>query len=455
MTCQRLALTALTLLLLTAQTAVGKIKITPQQAWPDGTPMETWFTDTAKIDAGMLGNRYCITDYGVQDDSTTVQTEALQRVIDRCAADGGGVVVIPRGMTVLSGALFFKPKTHLHIEEGGRLKGIDDIRHYPLIDMHMEGKMIKYFAALVTAIGCDGFTITGRGTIDGDARRFWDEFWIRRKMNPKCTNLEAMRPQLVYIAESDDVTVQDVRLVNSAFWTNHLYKCSRAKYIDCYIESPTVGATRAPSSDGLDLDICTDVVVRGCFMNICDDGVCLKGGKGTYVDRDSTAGPVRRVLVEKCRFGRLTNAGITFGSEAWDCQNIVLRDSRFEGSGHALLFKMRTDTPQTYQDVLMERCTGWVTNAVETSSWKQFHQLEERADMPTSVVRNVTIRNISDLRSKRFFYVVKDRALKHQFNMENFTLQDINVSDSHSQFDIEHVKNVLLKDVVLNDEKKD
>lgn len=454
MNIKRHVFAALAMTLLTAQTAVGK-KQTTAETWPDGTRIEAWFADTVKTDVNSLGRFYRVTDYGVQADSTIIQTEAVQRVIDRCATEGGGVVVIPGNVTVLTGALFFKPKTHLHIEEGAQLKGIDDIRHYPLIDMHMEGKMIKYFAALVTAVGCDGFTITGRGTINGNARRFWDEFWIRRKMNPHCTNLEAMRPQLVYIAESDDVTVDGVRLVNSAFWTNHLYKCSRVRYLDCYIEAPTQGKTHAPSSDGLDLDICSDVVVRGCYMNVCDDGVCLKGGKGTYVDRDSTAGSVRRVLVEKCRFGKLTNAGITFGSEAWDCQNIILRDCHFEGASHVLLFKMRTDTPQTYQDVLVERCTGWVTNAIETSSWKQFHLLEDRPDMPVSVVRNVVIRQLDNLKSERFFYVVKDKATKHRFDMENFTLQDISVRDKRSRFDIGQVKNVTLKNVVVNGEKKD
>lgn len=116
---------------------------------------------------------------------------------------------------------------------------------------------------------------------------------------------------------------------------------------------------------------------------------------------------------------------------------------------------MRTDTPQTYQDVLVERCTGWVTNAIETSSWKQFHLLEDRPDMPVSVVRNVVIRQLDNLKSERFFYVVKDKATKHRFDMENFTLQDISVRDKRSRFDIGQVKNVTLKNVVVNGEKKD
>ena len=68
-----------------------------RQLWPDGTPMAAWFSDTAKVDVGKLGRRYVITDYGVKADSMLVQTEAIQAVIDRAAADGGGVVMVPRG----------------------------------------------------------------------------------------------------------------------------------------------------------------------------------------------------------------------------------------------------------------------------------------------------------------------------------------------------------------------
>ena len=176
--------------------ANGKKKEMP--LWPDGSVMTEWFTDTTKVDVKTLGKQYVITKYGVKNDPTILQTAKIQAVIDRCAKEGGGVVVIPRG-TFLTGALFFKQGTHLHFEDEAVLKGIDDIRHYPLIKMHMEGQMIDYFAALVTAQNTDGFTITGKGTIDGNGLRFWEEFWIRRRFNPECTNLEALRPRLVCI----------------------------------------------------------------------------------------------------------------------------------------------------------------------------------------------------------------------------------------------------------------
>ena len=190
------------------------------ELFPDGTPVPEWFSDTSKVDVETLGRKYVITDYGVKNDSTIVQTEQIQAVIDKAAAAGGGVVVIPKG-TFLSGSVFFKQGTHLYVEEGGTLKGSDRIRDFKLLTTRMEGQTLKYFAALVNADGVDGFTIAGKGTVNGNGRNYWEEFWIRRQYNRQCTNLEAMRPRLVYISNSKNVTVQDVRLINSPFWTNH------------------------------------------------------------------------------------------------------------------------------------------------------------------------------------------------------------------------------------------
>ena len=60
--------------------------------FPDGTPIPAWFSDTSRVDVSKLGRQYVVTDYGVTSDSTVIQTQALQAVIDRAAQDGGGVV---------------------------------------------------------------------------------------------------------------------------------------------------------------------------------------------------------------------------------------------------------------------------------------------------------------------------------------------------------------------------
>jgi hypothetical protein len=90
--------------------------------------------------------QYDITKFGAKADSNIIQTKVIQKVIDRAAAKGGGEIVIPEG-TFLSGALFFKKKTKLVLQEGAVLKGSDDIKNYPFIASRMEGRSLKYFAA--------------------------------------------------------------------------------------------------------------------------------------------------------------------------------------------------------------------------------------------------------------------------------------------------------------------
>lgn len=400
MTPQKTAFTALivaitlSVFILFPLNLAAKSPASPPDQWPDGTPIDTWFSDTTRIDVASLGRQYVITDYGVQTDSTLLQTEAIQGVIDRAAREGGGVVVVPRG-TFLTGALFFRQGTHLHLKEGGVLKGIDAIKHYPIGRTRMEGQTLNYFAALVNADGIDGFTITGKGTINGNGLRFWEEFWLRRRFNPQCTNLEALRPRLVYLSNCRNVQVQDVRLINSAFWTNHLYRCERVKYIGCTIYAPhTPADAKAPSSDAIDLDVCHDVLIHGCDISVNDDAVVLKGGKGTWADQDPDNGPNERIIVQQCHYG-FVHGCLTFGSESIYDRNVILRNCKVEEAQRVLWLKMRPDTPQHYEYVKVEGITGSCGSFLFIHPWTQFYKPGDRPDMPLSLCNNIIIRQIN------------------------------------------------------------
>ena len=413
--------------------------------WPDGTPMDKWFSDTSKVDASTLGQQYVVTDYGVSNDSTIVQTQQLQAVIDKAASEGGGVVVIPRG-TFLSGSLFFKPGTHLHIAEGGKLKGSDRIANFKIIKTRIEGETCDYFAALVNADHVDGFTITGNGTIDGNGYHYWEEFWIRRKWNRKCTNKDAQRPRLVYISNSSNVTVQDVRIMNSAFWTNHIYNSDHVRYLDCFIYAPTSGM-KAPSSDAIDIDKCHDILINGCFMNVNDDAVVLKGGKGTYADTMSVNGPVERVLVQNCHYGTV-HSMLTLGSESLHDRNIILRNCKSDSTNRVLWLKMRPDTPQQYEYVTVDGVEGKTKSFLYIRPWSQFYNPQKRDDMPESFCRHITIKNIS-MDCVNFF----DVSTSSKYDLCDFSFENIKVSDQKNAFDAHLIDNTKVKNVVINNKK--
>lgn len=413
--------------------------------WPDGTPMDKWFSDTSKVDVSTLGQQYVVTDYGVSNDSTIVQTQQLQAVIDKAASEGGGVVVIPRG-TFLSGSLFFKPGTHLHIAEGGKLKGSDRIANFKIIKTRIEGETCDYFAALVNADHVDGFTITGNGTIDGNGYHYWEEFWIRRKWNRKCTNKDAQRPRLVYISNSSNVTVQDVRITNSAFWTNHIYNSDHVRYLDCFIYAPTSGM-KAPSSDAIDIDKCHDILINGCFMNVNDDAVVLKGGKGTYADTMSVNGPVERVLVQNCHYGTV-HSMLTLGSESLHDRNIILRNCKSDSTNRVLWLKMRPDTPQQYEYVTVDGVEGKTKSFLYIRPWSQFYNPQKRDDMPESFCRHITIKNVS-MDCVNFF----DVSTSSKYDLCDFSFENIKVSDQKNAFDAHLIDNTKVKNVVINNKK--
>lgn len=411
--------------------------------WPDGSQMDKWFDDTTHVDVAKLGKQYVITDYGVANDSNVVQTEAIQKVIDLAASNGGGVIVIPQG-TFLSGSLFFKPNTHLHVN--GVLKGSDRIADFSIVNTRIEGETCRYFAALVNADGVDGFTITGHGTINGNGYNYWREFWIRREWNRQCTNKDAQRPRLTYISNCKNVTVQDVRLINSPFWTNHVYKSSHVRYLNCYIFAPTTGV-KAPSSDAIDIDACTDLIVNGCYMNVNDDAVVLKGGKGTFADKDSTNGPCERILIQNCRYGTVHGC-LTLGSESVNDRNIILRNCIADNANRVLWLKMRPDTPQHYEYVTVDNVSGNVGSYIVVRPWSQFFNPQKRDDMPLSECNNITIRNVKAT-CRNFF----DIGTSDKYHLLSFSFVNVNVTDEANEFSKSLIDNTFVKNVVINGKK--
>lgn len=421
-----------------------KVKKQTQPLWPDGTPIAEWFNDTTKVDVNTLGKKYVITEYGVKNDSMIVQTDAIQKVIDLAASNGGGVIVIPRG-TYLSGSLFFKQGTHLYVEEGGTLKGSDRIANFKILETRIEGQTCKYFSALVNADGIDGFVIAGKGTINGDGRHYWEEFWIRRQWNRECTNKDAQRPRLTYISNCKNVTVQDVRLINSPFWTNHIYKSDHARYIDCYIYAPTSGI-KAPSSDAIDIDVCHDVLVHGCYMNVNDDAVVLKGGKGTWADKDANNGPNYNILIQNCHYGTVHGC-LTLGSESVHDRNVIIRNCHADNANRVIWLKMRPDTPQHYEYVTVENFTGKTGSFLVVRPWTQFFQPENREDMPLSTCNNIVMKNIN-MECKNFF----DVGASDKYKLIDFTFENIDVKDQKNAFTKDIIENTIIKNMKINGE---
>jgi Endopolygalacturonase len=419
------------------------LQISGQETFPDGTPISDWFRQNNLIHVDALGKAYCITDYGAINDSTIIQTKAIQKVIDKAYENGGGVIVIPKG-TFLCGSLFFKQGTHLYLEDNATLKGSDDITDFALIPTRIEGQNHKYFAALINADGLDGFTISGKGTLNGNGHRYWRAFWLRREFNPKCTNLDEMRPRILFVSHSKNVQISGIRLINSPFWTSHFYKCENLKLMNLYIFSPHT-QEKAPSSDAIDLDVCTNVLVKSCYLSVNDDAIALKGGRGPIAEKDGNNGANNNIIIEDCEFG-FCHSALTCGSESIHNRNVIFRKIKISEARGLLLFKMRPDTYQNYEYLRVEDVVGDAGSIITVNPWKQFYDLKGHPQPAASRVNNIVMRNIK-MNCDELFKISKSS----QYNLSNFTFENLNISSQKEQnTKMDFIENIVLKDITIN-----
>lgn len=391
-----------------------------QDKFPDGTAIPKWFKENKTTDINKLGKKYIITDNGLKNDSTILQTRQFQAVIDQAAENGGGVIIVPKG-TFLISSVFFKQGTHLYLESGAKLKGSDDINDFPVVTTRMEGQTVKYFPALINADGLDGFTISGKGTLDGNGLRFWKSFWKRREWNPKCTNMDEMRPRIIYVSNSKNVQIEGITIKNSPFWSTHYYKSHFVKLLNLTILAPKE-PVKAPSSDAVDIDACTNFLIKNCYMSVNDDAIALKGGKGPKADKDPNNGENRNILIEDSTFG-FCHSVLTCGSESIHNYNVLLRNSTVKDPSRLLHLKMRPDTPQHYEYVTVENIRGNVKTFLYIKGWNQFFDLKGEERPRKGLGSNITLKNI-DIACETAFSVEKsDLYEMKDFNFENLKIK--------------------------------
>jgi len=254
------------------------------------------------------------TAYGARGDGRTLATRAIQAAIDAAARSGGRVTLAPG--IYLTGALFVRSGVTLEVGRGVTLLGSRDLADYPVMPTRVAGIETPWPAALVNIYRAHGARIVGEGTIDGDGKVWWDAYrTLRAQYDPRglrwAADYDCRRPRLIQVFDSADARVGDgLMLRRSGFWTVHI----------CYSRNVTVsGITirnnedgRGPSTDGVDIDSSSHVLVERADIACNDDALCLKAGRdadGLRVARPSTNVTIRDSTI------RDAAAGVTFGSE--------------------------------------------------------------------------------------------------------------------------------------------
>ncbi|GAB4045596.1 glycoside hydrolase family 28 protein [Spirosoma litoris] len=237
---------------------------------------------------------FTVKSRGAKGDGHTLDTEAIQKTVDECAAQGGGTVFFPTGKYVTA-TIFLKDNVTLEIPASTTLVGAPDIRQYPVIT-----PTISYYGsehihfALFYAEGQKNITLKGQGTIDGQGSAFTDS----SPFFPKNYNC---RPFLLWFVNVKGLTISGLHLRNSGFWMQHYLNCE-----DLLIDGIEVFNHSNKNNDMMDIDGCKNVRIVNCLGDSDDDGITLKS---------MNEKPVENVVISNCMLSSHCNA-IKCGTES-------------------------------------------------------------------------------------------------------------------------------------------
>ena len=294
-----------------------------------------------------------LSDYGAVADGITLNTDAFDKAIKALVKLGGGHLVVPEGL-FLCGPIVLKDNIDLHLEKGAFILFSPD-----KADFLVDGKV----KPCISASKRHDVSISGEGIIDGNGE-WWravkrgkvsDTEWADfQRMGGTVTEdgslwypfglkhfadiadsyrvQEKMRTHLVRFTDCERVTVTGVTLQNSPKFHLVPQRCTDVRIEGVVVRCPW----NAQNGDGIDLMCSRNVVVRGCLVDVGDDGICLKAGGGPKGVED---GPCKNVLIENNTVFH-AHGGFVIGSEfSGGMQDIIVRHNTFSGTDTGLRFK--------------------------------------------------------------------------------------------------------------------
>jgi glycosyl hydrolase family 28 len=396
-------------------------------------------------------------------DGVTNSTRAIQKTIEDCAKAGGGIVALKPGKYV-TGALFLKSNVHLLIDNGVTLLGSQDDTDYPSIPTRVAGIEMTWPAALINVNDAHNVKISGGGTIDGQGEKWWAKYWtLRAEYEPAglrwASDYDAERVRLMVVWKSSDVTIDNLNLKRSGFWTVQVVYSDHVT-----VDGVKITDNRGPSTDGIDIDSSSHVLVQNCDIDNNDDDICLKAGRdsdGLRVNRPTeyvvirnnitrrgggiisfgseTSGGIRKVVAYN-NHGIGTNEGIRFKSartRGGFVEDILIRDIEMENVPLPFTFTLNWNPSYSYA-----RIPAGAT--VVPPHWIALSTPVVPAERGFCEFRNITIENVRIINARRIFSAagLPEKPIMN-VHFANITAQGLDAGN------IEYARNWTMRNVKL------
>ena len=437
----------------------GSVSAKPDLSWADQVGARRTPENT-EWDAGK---------FGLRNDTSVFSTPAIQAAIDACHQQGGGTVVVAPGYYKI-GALFIKSGVNLHLSKGTTLLASDNIQDYPEFPSRIAGIEMTWPSAVINIMDAENAALTGEGFIDCRGKVFWDKYWAMREEYEKknlrwIVDYDCKRVRGVLVSNSKHITLKDFTLVRTGFWACQILYSDHCSVSGLTINNNVGG--HGPSTDGIDIDSSTNILVENCDVDCNDDNICIKAGRdadGLRVNR-----PTENVVVRNC-IARKGAGLLTCGSEtSGSIRNVLAHDLIAYGTGTTLRLKSSMNRGGTVENIYMTRVEAdSVTHILSVDlnwnpkySYSALPKEYEGKDVPehwttmfTPVepkekgyphFRNVYFSHVKADGAKRF---ISASGWSASHRIENFYLSNIN-AEVESVGKITYGKNFQLQDIHL------
>ncbi len=279
---------------------------------------------------------YNVRDFGAKGDGKHIDSPAINAAIEAAAADGGGVVLLPKGGVYMSYSIRMKDNITLRIEEDAVLKAAKptaeqgyDVAEPNEWDAYQDFGHSHWKNSLIWGIGLKNLKFEGKGTIDGtDA--------LSRGLGRQGRIAEANKG--IALKNCQNVTIKDLSFLLCGHFALLLTGVD-----DLVIDNVLADTNR----DAFDIDCCANVKITNCVVNsLNDDAIVLKSSYGLGWPKAT-----ENVLIKNCHVSGYDPGTVYYGTYE---TNITAAPDRDGPTGR---IKFGTESNGGFKNITIKNCT--------------------------------------------------------------------------------------------------